>query len=65
MIFLNFEIFFALIGIPGIILITAVICYIHTGLREDIQEMKQDITELKHNKLSEDIKPSNRKGETY
>lgn len=28
---MNFEIFFALIGLPALILITAVVCYIHTG----------------------------------
>lgn len=31
---MNFEIFFALIGLPVLILVTAVVCYIHTGRKD-------------------------------
>lgn len=31
---MNFEIFFGLIGLPVLIIITAVACYIHTGKKD-------------------------------
>ncbi|WP_339149001.1 MULTISPECIES: hypothetical protein [unclassified Sutcliffiella] len=31
---MNLEIFFGLIGLPAFILITAVVCYIHTGRKD-------------------------------
>ncbi|WP_156942509.1 hypothetical protein [Alkalihalobacterium bogoriense] len=40
---MNFEIFFALIGIPGFILITAIVCYVHTGVKEEISTLKKEI----------------------
>ncbi|UFT99956.1 hypothetical protein KO561_03060 [Radiobacillus kanasensis] len=40
---MNFEIFFALIGIPILILSIAIICYVHTGVREEMTAMKKEI----------------------
>lgn len=54
---MNFEIFFALIGLPILILVTAILCYVHTGIKEEISSMKR---ELKENTQSNQ---STRKGE--
>lgn len=40
---MNFEIFFGLIGLPVLILVTAVVCYIHTG-RKDNKKMKNSVS---------------------
>ena len=40
---MNVEIFFGLIGLPALILITAVLCYIQTG-RKDNKKMKNSVS---------------------
>jgi hypothetical protein len=52
----NFDIFFSLIGLPVLILITALICHVHTGIKEEVLSMKK---EIKKNSFSTD---SNQKG---
>lgn len=42
---MNFDIFFALIGIPALILITALICYVHVGMKEEVREIKRQLKE--------------------
>ncbi|BAB06426.1 hypothetical protein P4637_07080 [Halalkalibacterium halodurans] len=40
---MNVEIFFALIGLPLSILAVALLCYVHTGIKEEIASLKQEI----------------------